>query len=66
MCNLATYGALIGNLIQFTRWLSITSATFIRVNTICLSGIFRYKPESFITKFDLRTPMVWMAKMGNY
>jgi NAD(P)-dependent dehydrogenase (short-subunit alcohol dehydrogenase family) len=66
MGNPAVYGASIDTLIQFTRWLSTTSAPSVRVNTVCPSSIFRYRAESFVTHHELKTIMVWMAKVEDH
>jgi NAD(P)-dependent dehydrogenase (short-subunit alcohol dehydrogenase family) len=66
MGNPAAYGASKGALIQFTRWLSTTLAPSVRVNAICPGGIFRNQPESFVTKYEHRTPMARMAKEEDF
>ena len=66
MGNPAAYSASKGALIQFTRWLSTTLAPLVRVNAICPGGIFRNQPESFVSQYEFRTPMVRMAKEEDF
>ena len=62
MSNPAAYGASKGGLIQFTKWLATTIAPNVRVNTISPGGIFRNQPESFVKRYEAKTPL---ARMGN-
>lgn len=61
MSNPAAYGASKGGLIQFTKWLACTIAPAIRVNCICPGGIFRNQPESFVKRYEAKTPL---GRMG--
>ncbi len=66
MSNPAAYGASKGGLIQFTRWLSTTVAPDIRVNSISPGGIFRNQPESFVQRYEARTPLDRMATEDDF
>jgi len=48
-------------MIQMTRWLSTTLAPQIRVNAICPGGVARGQPESFVERYEARTPLGRMA-----
>jgi NAD(P)-dependent dehydrogenase (short-subunit alcohol dehydrogenase family) len=61
MGNPAAYAASKGGLIQLTRWLATTLSPDIRVNTISPGGVFRNQPESFVKKYEARTPLGRMA-----
>lgn len=61
MNNPAAYGASKGGLIQFTRWLATTIAPNIRVNAISPGGIFRNQPETFVQRYEAKTPLGRMA-----
>lgn len=61
MSNPAAYSASKGGLIQLTRWLSTTLAPDIRVNTISPGGVFRNQPQSFVDRYEARTPLGRMA-----
>lgn len=61
MSNPAAYATSKGGLIQFTRWLATTVAPDIRVNAISPGGIFRNQPETFVQRFEERTPLKRMA-----
>lgn len=61
MSNPAAYAASKGSMIQLSRWLATTLAPKVRVNTISPGGIKRGQPESFINKYEQRTPMGRMA-----
>jgi NAD(P)-dependent dehydrogenase (short-subunit alcohol dehydrogenase family) len=61
MGNPAAYAASKGGLVQLTRWLATTLAPKIRVNTISPGGVFRNQPESFIKRYETRTPLRRMA-----
>lgn len=50
-----------GALIQLTRWLATTVAPDIRVNALSPGGIFRNQPESFVKRYEERTPLARMA-----
>jgi NAD(P)-dependent dehydrogenase (short-subunit alcohol dehydrogenase family) len=66
MSNPAAYSASKGGLIQFTRWLSTTVAPHIRVNSISPGGIFRNQPESFVQRYEARTPLGRMATEDDF
>ncbi|MBT4732767.1 SDR family oxidoreductase [Candidatus Woesearchaeota archaeon] len=61
MGNPAAYSASKGGLIQFTRWLATTIAPEVRVNAISPGGIYRNQPESFVNRYNERTPLGRMA-----
>lgn len=61
MGNPAAYAASKGGLIQLTRWLATTLAPDIRVNAISPGGIFRNQAESFVERYEARTPMQRMG-----
>jgi NAD(P)-dependent dehydrogenase (short-subunit alcohol dehydrogenase family) len=61
MGNSASYSASKGGLLQLSRWLATTLAPKIRVNSISPGGIFRNQENSFVTKFEERTPMKRMG-----
>ena len=61
MGNPAAYAASKGGLVQLTRWLSTVLAPKVRVNTISLGGVFRNQPESFVNRYQQRTPLKRMA-----
>lgn len=66
MSNPAAYGASKGGLIQLTRWLATTLAPEIRVNAISPGGIFRNQPESFVRRYQARTPLRRMATEDDF
>lgn len=61
MASPAAYGASKGGLIQFTRWLSTTLAPEVRANVIAPGGVARGQPESFVARYEARTPLARMA-----
>ncbi|WP_374615146.1 SDR family oxidoreductase [Sphingorhabdus sp.] len=61
MANPAAYAASKGGLLQLTRWLATTLAPAVRVNAISPGGVWRGQPESFIDKYEARTPLGRMA-----
>lgn len=61
MSNPAAYAASKGSMVQLSRWLATTLAPKVRVNTISPGGIKRGQPESFINKYEQRTPLGRMA-----
>lgn len=61
MSNPAAYGASKGGVIQLSRWLSTTIAPHIRVNSISPGGILRGQPESFIKRYQAKTPLGRLA-----
>ena len=66
MSNPAAYGASKGALIQLTRWLATTIAPKIRVNIVSPGGIFRDQPNSFVKKYEERTPLGRMANENDF
>jgi NAD(P)-dependent dehydrogenase (short-subunit alcohol dehydrogenase family) len=61
MGNPAAYAASKGGIVQLSRWLATTLAPSVRVNSICPGGVFRGQPDSFLEKYQSRTPMGRMA-----
>jgi NAD(P)-dependent dehydrogenase (short-subunit alcohol dehydrogenase family) len=61
MGNPAAYALSKGGMVQLTRWLSTTLAPQVRANCLCLGGVFRNQPESFVDRYVARTPMARMA-----
>lgn len=61
MSNPAAYGASKGGVIQLTRWLATTLAPAVRVNAVSPGGILRGQPESFVRRYEQRTPL---GRMG--
>ncbi len=66
MANPAAYGASKGGLLQLTRWLATTMAPRVRVNAISPGGIFRNQPESFVARYEQRTPLGRMATEDDF
>lgn len=66
MGNPAAYAASKGGLIQLTRWLATTLAPQVRVNSISPGGIFRNQPESFVRRYEARTPLRRMATEDDF
>jgi len=66
MGNPAAYAASKGGLIQLTRWLATTLAGNIRVNTLSPGGVFRNQPETFVKKYNARTPLGRMATEDDF
>lgn len=66
MASPAAYGASKGGLIQFTRWLATTLAPEVRVNAISPGGVARGQPESFVAKYEARTPLGRMATEDDF
>lgn len=66
MSNPAAYAASKGGLIQFTRWLSTTISPMVRVNAISPGGIFRGQSESFVKRYEARTPLRRMATEDDF
>lgn len=66
MANPAAYAASKGGLIQLTRWLSTTLAPEIRVNSISPGGIGRGQPDSFVDKYEARTPLKRMGSEEDF
>lgn len=61
MQNPAAYGASKGGLVQLTRYLSTALAPDVRVNAISPGGIARGQAESFVARYNARTPLGRMA-----
>lgn len=61
MGNPAAYAASKGGLIQLTRWLATTLAPHIRVNAISPGGVFRNQTETFVKRYEAKTPLGRMA-----
>ena len=61
MRNPAYYAAAKGGIVQLTRYLATTLAPKIRVNCIAPGGIWRDQPESFLQRYNARTPLGRMA-----
>ena len=66
MGNPAAYGASKGGLNQLTRWLATTLAPDIRVNAISPGGIFRNQPDTFVKRYENRTPLRRMANEDDF
>ena len=66
MANPAAYAASKGSMIQLSRWLATTLASKVRVNTISPGGIKRGQPDSFINKYENRTPLGRMASEEDF
>jgi NAD(P)-dependent dehydrogenase (short-subunit alcohol dehydrogenase family) len=66
MRNPAAYGVSKGGLIQFTRWLATTIAPSVRVNSISPGGVFRNQPESFVQRYEAKTPLGRMATENDF
>lgn len=61
MQNPAAYGASKAGLLQLTRYFATTLAPEIRVNAITPGGIARNQPDSFVKKYEQKTPL---GRMG--
>jgi NAD(P)-dependent dehydrogenase (short-subunit alcohol dehydrogenase family) len=66
MSNPAAYAASKGGVIQLTRWLSTTLAPAVRVNSISPGGVWRKQPESFVQRYEARTPLGRMANEEDF
>lgn len=66
MANPAAYGASKGGVIQFTRWLATTLGPDVRVNAISPGGVARGQPESFVKRYEARTPLRRMATEDDF
>jgi len=66
MSNPAAYAASKGGVIQLTRWLSTSLAPDIRVNAISPGGIWRNQPQSFVQRYESRTPLGRMANEEDF
>ena len=49
-----------------TRWLSTTLAPSVRVNAISPGGLFNHQDDSFVTKYESRTPLGRMAVQDDF
>lgn len=59
----AAYSAIKGGIINFTRYLATYYAKYgIRVNAVCPGGIFDNQPQTFVKKYEKRTPLGRMGK----
>lgn len=61
MSNPAAYGASKSGVLQFTRWLATTISPKVRVNAISPGGIFRNQSETFVQKYEAKTPLKRMG-----
>lgn len=61
----AAYFASKGGLDQLARWLAVTLAPNVRVNSICPGGIWRSQPDSFVSRYQAKTPLRRMATEGD-
>lgn len=61
MSNPAAYGASKAALVQLARHFATALAPKVRVNVVSLGGIARGQAESFVQKYETRTPLGRMA-----
>ena len=61
MASPAAYFASKGGLEQLSRWLATTLAPHTRVNTICPGGVERGQPQSFLDRYESKTPLGRLA-----
>lgn len=66
MGNPAAYAASKAGLVQLSRWLATTLAPAVRVNTISPGGVFRNQPESFVKRYEEKTPLGRMANSDDF
>jgi NAD(P)-dependent dehydrogenase (short-subunit alcohol dehydrogenase family) len=66
MANPAAYAVSKGGLLQLTRWLATTLAPHRRVHSISPGGIARGQPESFVKRYEKRTPLNRMATEDDF
>jgi len=66
MGNPAAYNASKGGLMQLSRWLATTLAPEIRVNTISPGGIYRNQPDTFVKRYEAKTPLARMASEEDF
>lgn len=66
MSNPAAYAGSKGGLIQLTRWLATTLAPSVRVNAITPGGVWRNQPETFVRRYETRTPLGRMANPEDF
>lgn len=58
----AAYSAIKGGLINFSRYLASYYGPYgIRVNCVSPGGVFNHQPESFVTRYEIKTPLRRMA-----
>ena len=65
MASPAAYFASKGGLEQLSRWLATTLAPHTRVNTICPGGVERGQPQSFLDRYEAKTPLARLAREGD-
>lgn len=61
MGNPAAYAASKAGLLQLTRYFATALAPRVRVNALTPGGIGRGQPETFVERYELRTPLGRMA-----
>ena len=61
MGNPAAYSSSKGGLVQLSRWLAVTLAPNIRVNSICLGGVHNKQNKLFKVKYKKEVPLNRMA-----
>jgi len=66
MANPAAYGASKAGLRQLARYLSTAFAPEIRVNVLTPGGVWRGQPDSFVARYEARTPLGRMACEGDF
>ncbi len=66
MSNPAAYGASKAGLLQLTRWLATSLAPAVRVNAISPGGIARGQAQSFVERYEARTPLGRMATEDDF
>jgi len=59
--NVAGYAVSKAGVTQLARWLSTTMAPEVRVNSVSPGGIARDQPDTFVSRFEARTPLARMA-----
>jgi NAD(P)-dependent dehydrogenase (short-subunit alcohol dehydrogenase family) len=62
MSSPAAYAASKAALLNLTKWLSVTIAPNVRVNSVSPGGIFRNQPNTFVSNYLAKTPLNRMAK----